>query len=87
MYQHNKRKLYVNCMATREDIERNKKEFKPGSESAVALGCRCPADKNCNGAGYGGDKNTWVIETDCTLHYWDSMRAIRKKSKKSEEDE
>ena len=41
----------------------------PGSEEAQALGCNCPVVSNFWGKGIRGDGKTFVISTDCPVHY------------------
>lgn len=51
-----------------------KEWFPPGSEEAIAAGCRCPRMDNGHGRGYmGGAKDdqgrtVFVISGDCPLH-------------------
>lgn len=47
----------------------------PGSQEALAAGCRCPVIDNGRGRGYGGgsvrDKNgdvVFVVASDCPIH-------------------
>lgn len=53
----------------------------PGSDAAIAAGCRCPVLDNCHGAGIpwprtdGKDPTkwpSWYVREDCPLHGADS---------------
>jgi len=43
---------------------------KPGSDAAMALGCKCARMDNHYGRGWGGDGDRfgWVISGDCVMH-------------------
>lgn len=43
---------------------------RPGSDEALAQGCKCPVLDNGHGRGRGGDGNRygWVISENCPLH-------------------
>ena len=47
----------------------------PGSDEAIALGCRCPSIDNGHGRGRGGDgkKYGWFINENCPLHGKDHL--------------
>jgi len=62
-------------------IEKNKKDFPPGSEIAIKNGCLCNPEKNNHGKGYNNRNYWWLINTDCKLHYYDSELDIKRKSK------
>lgn len=40
----------------------------PGSDAAVAAGCRCPILDNAHGAGVLGLGHAWYINQRCSLH-------------------
>ena len=40
----------------------------PGSDAAVAAGCRCPVMDNARGRGYLGQPGVFVMMADCPLH-------------------
>lgn len=40
----------------------------PGSDEALALGCRCPVLDNSYGKGYLCSGNVFVMSNDCPLH-------------------
>lgn len=40
----------------------------PGSDEALAKGCRCPVLDNAHGLGYMGVAGSWVISSLCPLH-------------------
>jgi len=40
----------------------------PGSDAALAYGCRCPVLDNCHGKGYQMQPGLFVISNKCTLH-------------------
>lgn len=39
----------------------------PGSDEAVAAGCRCPVMDNRRGRGYRTD-GEWIMNIDCPIH-------------------
>jgi hypothetical protein len=41
----------------------------PGSDEAVARGCRCPVIDNGRGRGYMGQADIFVLSADCPLHW------------------
>jgi hypothetical protein len=41
----------------------------PGSDEAVARGCRCPVIDNGRGRGYMGQPDIFVLSADCPLHW------------------
>jgi hypothetical protein len=45
-------------------------EHPPGSDAALAKGCKCPVLDNAHGKGVMGDgeRNGWWITEDCPLH-------------------
>jgi len=40
----------------------------PGSDEALALGCKCPTLDNERGRGYCGQPGVYVTSADCPLH-------------------
>jgi hypothetical protein len=40
----------------------------PGSDAALAAGCRCPVMDNNRGRGYLGQAGVFVMMADCPLH-------------------
>ena len=40
----------------------------PGSDEAIAQGCRCPVYDNCHGKGCGYGEGMFWINGDCPLH-------------------
>ncbi len=45
-------------------------KLNPGSNEALAAGCRCPVLDNSHGLGVVGlgDKFGWVVNSDCPMH-------------------
>lgn len=40
----------------------------PGSDEAIAKGCKCPVLDNAHGRGYLGKPGIFVLSADCPLH-------------------
>ncbi len=40
----------------------------PGSDEAIALGCKCPTLDNAHGKGARGDPDLFWINKDCPIH-------------------
>lgn len=43
-------------------------QFPPGSDNAVAVGCKCPRMDNSYGKGYYMQPGVFVISEDCLVH-------------------
>lgn len=50
----------------------------PGSDEAIAAGCRCPRMDNNRGRGYLGQEGIFVYSGDCPVHA-DTFRHIAEK--------
>lgn len=46
----------------------NKKSPNPGSDEAIAQGCKCPVIDNCHGKGYMGIPDVFVYTENCPIH-------------------
>ena len=40
----------------------------PGSDAAIALGCKCPVLDNSHGRGWYGRESVYVISETCEVH-------------------
>lgn len=45
------------------------KQFPPGSDRAIAAGCKCPVGDNHHGKGVWGLGDRWLIIKKCKLHW------------------
>jgi len=52
----------------------------PGSDEALALGCKCAVLDNAHGRGYMGRPGLFVMTASCPLHGSDAHRAKAKES-------
>jgi hypothetical protein len=48
--------------------EPEQKQPSPGSDEAVAKGCKCPILDNAHGTGYMQMANIYIINEECPLH-------------------
>lgn len=48
-----------------------RKTPKPGSDEAIAIGCKCPVIDNAHGAGYMGQPGIFVYVEGCPVHRFD----------------
>jgi len=44
------------------------KFLNPGSDAAIAAGCKCAVMDNAHGRGYDGQKNVFSVYRGCPLH-------------------
>lgn len=58
------------------DSQRGSLELRPGSDEALAAGCRCPVLDNAHGRGWMGVDGAWVLSGDCPLHAHEIMGTI-----------
>lgn len=60
------------------ETETTKTMPNPGSNEAIALGCRCPILDNAHGIGYMGQSGVFCFTSDCPLHgdgiYWTTIK-------------
>lgn len=40
----------------------------PGTDEAIALGCKCPVIDNCYGRGYRGQPGVFAYTVSCPVH-------------------
>ena len=68
-------------MPDRITVEKNKKEFPPGSKKARQHGCTCDPEMNKHGKGYNNKNYMWLVSSTCKLH-WFEVKLLKKRKKK-----